>query len=234
MNKLLPLFAAVALIAAADSRARADDEGKNVIQRGAEATGGAIKEGAEATGGAIKEGAEATGDVIMEGAEATGHALGITDSDEERWQANARGERRFKGTVTKIDHDTGKVDFKTASGPLQLHFPTKDLKGIEVGTPLTVVLAFATPDKLPKEGKEERKAAEREVAGDQPLRGDHWMKGTVTDVNPKTGMVGVKTEEMPLTLQFTPDSVGVLEKGDDIAIQIAFETTATTDPRMEH
>jgi hypothetical protein len=225
MNKLLSVVAALALVAAVETRVRADDEqDKNVLERGVDATGSGIKKGAEATGDAIKEGAEATGDVIKKGAQATGSALGITDSDQEKYAANARGQRQIKGTVTAIDRDTGKVDFKTASGPLQLHFPTDDLKDVEVGTPLTLVLAFATPDNL----TEEDTKPSREVAGDQPLHGDHWMKGTVTDVNAKTGMVGVKTDDMPLTLQFDPDAVSVLKPGDNIAVQIAYEPAAAS------
>src|SRR5262245_2058285 len=157
MYKFLSLAAAFALISAAHLPARADDtadesQNKNVIQRGAEATGSGIKEGAEATGHAIKEGAAATGHAIKKGAEATGNALGITDTDKERFAANARGEHRMKGTVTAIDRDTGQVDLKTADGPMQVHFPPDSLTGIEVGAPMTVMVAFAMPDNLSNTG----------------------------------------------------------------------------------
>jgi hypothetical protein len=232
MYKFLSLAAAFALVSAVHSTARAGDtaddtQDKNVIERGAEATGGAIKKGAEATGHAIKEGAEATGHAIKKGAEVTGSALGITDTEKERFEANERGEHRMKGMVTAIDRDTGQVDLKTADGPMQLHFPADSLTGIEVGAPMTVVVAFATPDNLSPTS--EGSKPKREVAGDQPLRGEHWMKGKVLDVNAKTGMVQITTEDMPLTVQFTPDAVAILKPGDNIAIEMAFEP-ATTGP----
>jgi hypothetical protein len=232
MHKLLSLCAALALIAAGGVAARADDEpDENIVERGAEATGDAIKKGAEATGGAIKKGAEATGHAIKEGAQATGAAIGITDSDRARWEANERGEHEVKGTVTAIDRDTGKVDFKTADNALQLHFPPDALKGVEVGAPLIVELAYALPDNPPDEVGE---ADDREIAGDEPERGEHWMKGTVTDVNAKTGVVGVKTDTMPLVVQFAPGSVTTLKPGDKIAVELAFESTGVSGQHADH
>lgn len=222
MNRTLSLIAAAALVVAFNSAARADD---NVVERGAEATGDAIKEGAEATGGAIKKGAEATGHAIKEGAEATGHALGMS-SDEQRWEANERGENRMTGEVTAIDRKTGEVDFKTVSGRMQLHFPPDALEGIQPGAPLVVEVSFATPDNLTAPADADK---DDDVAGDEPMRGEHWMKGKVTEVDAKTGIVHVKTDDVPLVVQFDADDVTGLKVGDNIAVEIAFEP-GTTKP----
>ena len=217
MKKILPTLAALTLLVATQW-ARADDSDDNAVERGAKTTGHAIKEGAEATGDAIKEGAEATGHAIKRGAEATTDALGITKTDEERYAANLRGEHRFTGKVTAIDHDTGLVTFATSGNTLNLHFPPDSLKNVKTGDHLTVEAGFAMADAEKPEGAQPRS----KPAGDQPLHGDHWMTGTVTSVNSSTGLVTVKTDDAPLTVQFPRSSLRDLKEGDKIALELAF------------
>ncbi len=218
MKKFLPTFAALTLLGTVQVARAADDSGDNAVERGAKSTGHAIKEGAEATGGAIKSGAEATGHAIKKGAEATTDALGITKSDQERYEANARGEHRFTGKVTGIDHDTGLVTLASAGNTLNLHFPKDSLKNVKTGDQLTVEAAYAMSDAEKPSGTQ----AHRKPAGDQPLHGDHWMTGTVTSVNASTGLITVKTDDAPLTVQFPPASVRDLKEGDKIALELAF------------
>jgi len=224
MKKVLSTVAALTLLLATAQLARAtdDDSGDNAVERGAKTTGHAIKDGAEATGNAIEHGAEATGHAIKRGAEATTDALGITKTDQERYEANARGEHRFTGKVTAVDHDTGLVTLATSGNTLNLHFPKDSLKNVQTGDRLTVETAYALPDAEQPAGTR----AHHKAAGDQPLHGDHWMTGTVTSVNTVNGLVTVKTSDAPLTIQFPPKSVRSLKEGDKIALELAFTPTA--------
>jgi hypothetical protein len=237
MKKILTVAAALAIVAAVDAPVRAtDDAGGNAAERAAESTGGAIKNGAEATGHAVKRGAEATGHAVKKGAEATGHAiksgaeatgdaLGITDTDRERYEANRLGEHRMTGTVASIDHDTGKVALATHTGTYHLHFLADSLSGVSKGDRLTVTSAFALPDRAAATTGATTEPR-REVAGDEPLKGAHWMTGTITDVNKKTGMVDVKTDDMPLKVAFSPEAARDLKPGEKIAVELAFQSAA--------
>jgi hypothetical protein len=233
MKKVLSIAAAVSLATAIAAPVLADDENViergakstgNAIKSGAEATGGAIKSGAEATGGAIKSGAEATGHAIKEGAQATGAMLGLTETDRERFEANRRGERRVTGTVTAIDHDTGKVSLAADGTSYQLHFPADSLKNVATGQRLAVTMAFALPSQPLPEGY--KKEPREEIAGDQPARTDHWMTGTVTDVDSGDGTVGITTDAGLLTVQFSPAEVRDVKAGEKIALALGFEPVA--------
>jgi len=215
MKKYLPTVAALALLGTAPLAARADD---NAVERGAKTTGHVIKNGAEATGSAIEHGAEATGHAIKRGAEATGDALGITDTDQKRYEAMQRGEHRFTGKVTAIDRDTGMVTLATAGDTLNLHFPKDSLQNVNTGDRLTVEAAYALPDAAQPTGTR----PQHKAAGDQPLHGDHWMTGTVTSVNTSTGLMTVKTDEGPLSVPFATSSLRDVKEGDKVALELGF------------
>jgi hypothetical protein len=204
--------------------ALAGDEDKGAIERGADATGNAIKRGAEATGEAVKSGAEATGHAIKSGAEATGAMLGITDTERERFEANQRGRHRVIGTVTDIDHETGKMSLAANGTTYRLHFPPSAVKNVTKGERLAVTSAFALPDK-PLAADDKMK---RQAAGDQPTKAGHWMTGTVTDVDTAKGTIGVKTDDALLTLHFAPDAVREVRTGEKIAVELAFEPAAAS------
>ena len=225
MHRVLPIIAAVALIAAFELPARgADESSGSAVGNAAEATGSAIKNGAEATGHAIKSGAEATGHAIKEGVEATGNVLGITESDRERYEANERGEHRVTGTVAAVDRDSGAVDLATEHATYQLHFPPEALKSVAKNDRLTVAMAFAPQDKE----KPAQEAKRGYKAGDEPMNGDHWMTGTVSEVDTANGMVDVQTDERPLKVQFARDAVRDLKPGEKIALELSFEPAAST------
>lgn len=52
------------------------------------------------------------------------------------------GEHSMSGTVTDIDHQTGKLSLDTGVGELDLHFPPPALKDVKEGDQLTVHLGF--------------------------------------------------------------------------------------------
>ena len=52
------------------------------------------------------------------------------------------GEHSMTGTVTDIDHETGKLSLNTQVGELDLHFPPPALKDVKEGDQLTVHLGF--------------------------------------------------------------------------------------------
>ncbi len=57
--------------------------------------------------------------------------------------AKHQGEHSMSGTVTDIDHETGKLSLNTQVGELDLHFPPPALKDVKEGDQLTVHLGFA-------------------------------------------------------------------------------------------
>jgi hypothetical protein len=56
--------------------------------------------------------------------------------------AKHQGEHSMTGTVTDIDHQTGKLSLNTQVGELDLHFPPPALKDVKEGDQLTVHLGF--------------------------------------------------------------------------------------------
>jgi hypothetical protein len=57
--------------------------------------------------------------------------------------AKPQGEHAMSGTVTDIDHDTGKLSLNTQVGELDLHFPPQSVKDVKEGDQLTVHLSFS-------------------------------------------------------------------------------------------
>lgn len=217
MKRIVAIISGLAVAGVLGSAAWGAEADEGAVEGAVKDTGRAIQRGAEATGGAIKRGAEATGHAIKRGAEATGDALGITDTERRRYEANRLGEHRVSGTVAAIDHDTGAVSLSTGTETLHLHFPPRSVRDVRTGQHMTAQLAFALPDHLTRE----EPAAERDVAGDQPLEGAHWMTGTITSVDKSSGVVQVRTDDLPLKLQFSPASVRDFSTGDRIAVELA-------------
>lgn len=54
------------------------------------------------------------------------------------------------------------------------------------------------------------------------MHGMHTMPATVTDVDPKTGIVDVTTDGMALRVHFPPDSMANLKSGDKIGLYMAY------------
>ena len=54
--------------------------------------------------------------------------------------------------------------------------------------------------------------------------GSHQMVGTVEDVDTQKGIVDLKTGEGDLKLHFPPKAVANLKKGDQIQVQLSFNT----------
>ena len=55
-----------------------------------------------------------------------------------------QGEHSMSGTVTDIEHQTGKLSLETGVGELELHFPPPALKEVKEGDQITVHLGFST------------------------------------------------------------------------------------------
>jgi hypothetical protein len=54
-----------------------------------------------------------------------------------------QGDHSMSGTVTEIDHQTGKLSLETGVGELELHFPPQALKEVTEGDQITVHLGFS-------------------------------------------------------------------------------------------
>lgn len=56
--------------------------------------------------------------------------------------AKYQGEHDMSGTITSIDHQTGKLSLQTGAGEMSLHFPPSALKDLKEGDQMTVHLGF--------------------------------------------------------------------------------------------
>jgi hypothetical protein len=61
------------------------------------------------------------------------------------------------------------------------------------------------------------------VGTDATQQGEHAMRGTITAINPHTGILSLHTGAGELTLHFPPPSVTGLKEGDTITVHLAFE-----------
>jgi hypothetical protein len=56
-----------------------------------------------------------------------------------------------------------------------------------------------------------------------PQEGEHAMRGTITTIDQRTGILSLRTSAGDLTLHFPPSSVMGLKAGDTITVHMAFE-----------
>jgi hypothetical protein len=56
-----------------------------------------------------------------------------------------------------------------------------------------------------------------------PQEGEHAMRGTITTIDQRTGILNLRTSTGDLTLHFPPSSVTGLKAGDTITVHLAFE-----------
>ena len=56
-----------------------------------------------------------------------------------------------------------------------------------------------------------------------PQAGEHAMRGTITTIDPRTGILSLRTSAGDLTLHFPPPSMTGLKAGDTITVHLAFE-----------
>jgi len=57
--------------------------------------------------------------------------------------AQEKGQHSMNGTVSAIDHTTGRLTLKTGAGELQLHFPPATIQELKEGQTITVHLAYS-------------------------------------------------------------------------------------------
>lgn len=73
-------------------------------------------------------------------------------------------------------------------------------------------------DQKPKTGA----SASGGQGGAAKIEGKHTMSGTVTDIDKKTGIVGLKTAEGDLKLHFPPKSLANVKEGEELQVQMGF------------
>jgi hypothetical protein len=56
-----------------------------------------------------------------------------------------------------------------------------------------------------------------------PQKGEHAMRGTITAIDQRTGILSLRTSAGELTLHFPPPSVTGLKAGETITVHLAFE-----------
>ena len=56
-----------------------------------------------------------------------------------------------------------------------------------------------------------------------PQEGEHAMRGTITTIDQRTGILSLRTSAGDLTLHFPPPSMTGLKAGDTITVHLAFE-----------
>jgi BON domain len=61
-------------------------------------------------------------------------------------------------------------------------------------------------------------------AGTRTMReGEHALRGTITAIDPRTGVLRLRTSAGELTIPFPPPSVQDLKEGDTLTVYVAFE-----------
>ena len=58
---------------------------------------------------------------------------------------------------------------------------------------------------------------------DTPQEGEHAMRGTITTIDQRKGILSLRTSAGDLTLHFPPPSMTGLKAGDTITVHLAFE-----------
>lgn len=59
------------------------------------------------------------------------------------------------------------------------------------------------------------------------MMGEHSMTGTITSINHKTGMLGLKTHEGKLELHFPPSAIKSLKDHEKITVHLGFTKGAS-------
>jgi hypothetical protein len=212
MNRFFVTAIALAFIGAAACPAFAE-EGKGMGET-IKDTGAAA---GNAVGRAVKGAAETTGETL--GLVGSGKPTEATSAEVATYDSTKKAEHRMTGAITSIDHDTGNVVLKSGDMTVALFFPPESIKDMKDGQLLSVDLAFV---ELPVAAGEAR-------AGDAPAKeprsfvkgSQHWMKGTVQNIDRTAGTFEVKTGDATLKLHYPPSEIASLENGDAIAVEVA-------------
>jgi len=203
------------------------------VAKAAEGAGEAVKDAAKATGDAVKEGAEATADAVKGAAVKTGEVLGLKNgpakeasaADAARYERAEQAEHSMTGTIAAIDPDTGTVELKTPEGNLVLQFPPAAVVGRAVGDPMGVELAFV---ELPLDaGARAYDSPDVQKEKAAKAEGDHWVTGTVQNIDRSKGAFELRTGDATLQLHYPPEEIAILDNGDEIAVEIAIVPPAT-------
>ena len=70
-------------------------------------------------------------------------------------EGRAGGEPTMRGTITSIDHETGKIELKTDMGTSQIYFAPQSIKNLKEGD--QVALELETSKREAKERRESRR-----------------------------------------------------------------------------
>jgi len=70
-------------------------------------------------------------------------------------EGRAGGEPMMRGTISKIDHDTGRIELQTDSGTSQVYFAPQSIKNLKEGDQVAVELE--TSRREAKEHRESKK-----------------------------------------------------------------------------
>jgi hypothetical protein len=138
----------------------------------------------------------------------------VTPAEAARYEAAEQGEHEMSGTITRVDHEDGMLRLATEEALLELPFKPASIQSLRDGEKATVQLAYV---KLPV-----AKTAERhEEAGGEAMRVEHWMKGTVQDLDRKTGIFTLDAADVTARLHFPPSKISTLQNGDEVAVEVA-------------
>lgn len=129
------------------------------------------------------------------------------------------------GTVTRVNHDSGMINLRTATSDLQLIFPKADINDVRVGDRISADLALW-------QGSHDQ--SRRKVSGDVPIQpkfpsNEHTFNGKVNRIDHARGALGVATTDGQLQLEFPPEALQSLRDGDQVTIEMAFVSRTTGD-----
>ena len=73
-------------------------------------------------------------------------------------EGRAGGEPLMKGTISSIDHDSGKIELQTAQGPAQVYFAPDTVKNLKEGDQVALELETSK-----REARETRSMSKKEM-----------------------------------------------------------------------
>ncbi len=133
---------------------------------------------------------------------------------------NEMWQHQVTGKVSRVDRKTGLVTLRTNPNTmLVLSFPRDSLRDIKVGDTVTASMSVA------KAGSEHTAHAYDVPKGSaaERLSGQHQVSGRITTIDHRSGLLTVRSEnKTTMRLQFPPNSIQNLNKGDQITVNLGF------------
>jgi len=134
--------------------------------------------------------------------------------------ANVADEYSLKGTFSKIDQNYGLVTFTPEPMMLTVYLPREALQGVKPGDPVSAEVAL-----LKSPGARATRAGDAPSGQPKamPRHGAHWMKATVSEVDPARGVFVAQADKFTLQLPIPAAISDQIAPNKSIAVNLSFE-----------